>query len=219
MMKNVILLLLIVSLAGCWKGPKIFQIPVGTKKGRAIALVRDHKKEAVEILDTTLKLYPEFSTRTTVVKKDTFRISQVQTKTVFKDRPIVDTVAFKKFIAEQLDAMDSLKFLIADRDQAYQILTRKAMEFYENGLVTKDTLITDTLGVRLKVYIVKNTLIAEVRRAEQKYAYDKHINQTDIKPAFIYRNWWRFYETWISLGFNLLLFLLLISIIRTVNRR
>jgi hypothetical protein len=198
-------------------------MPLSGKTSRAIKLAKENKEAAVILLDTIPKIYPEFVTRNQVIKHDTIKVAKVEFKTVFKDRAIVDSVALKKMVAAQINAltaMDSLKFLIADRDLANRILTRTAMNFInDRGLITKDTLVKDTLGIRMKVYVVKNTLIAELRQAEKKLAYEKTVNQTDVKPAYIERDWWSFWETWVSVGFNLLLISVISVIVTRVVQR
>lgn len=206
MRKSASLLLLLV-LSACGASKPFFGMSVGSRTNKAIKLVKQEKKAAVSILDTTIKLYPEFAHRTETIKRDTIIIPQIEFKTVFKDKPVVDSIAIGKLVAQQLSALDSLKFLIADRDLANKILTRKAMEFLsEGGLVTKDTLVADTLGIRLKVFILKNNIIAEVRQSENRIPCpDAATTTTDIKPVFI-QDWWAYKQTWIACALIVIFF-------------
>jgi hypothetical protein len=196
----------VLLLTGCWKSPsRFFQMSVNKRTNKAIGLVKEEKKAAVQLIDTTIKLYPEFAHRTETVKRDTIIVPKVEFQTVFKDHPVVDSVAISKLVARQLSDLDSLKFALADRDRLNRILTRQAMAFLnEDGLINKDTLVTDTLGIRLKVFIVKNNIIAEVRQSENRIPCpDAITSQTDIKPAYI-KDWWAFRETWIACGLILI---------------
>ncbi len=213
MMNKYILLiaLLVVSLSGCWKAPKLFQLSTTNRTGKSISLVKENKNAAAKIMDTTLKLYPEFISNHDIFKPDTVMIPEIQVRTEYKDKPVTDTAMVRKLVASQLNALDSLKFIISDRDVTNRILQRKAMEFVESGgMVTKDTLRLDTLGLSVNSWFYKNKLYTEARVKERTIIETDKVTETTFQPVVVCPDWWDYWQSKACMAIIILLVLAMI---------
>jgi hypothetical protein len=208
-----LLFLLPILLSSCFfPGARKRQQQEKTVK-KAIEVMKDNRDLAAGLIDTAIAIYPEFASKDQVIVHDTVRIDSIVIKPVWRDRPVVDSTALQSLTEKMLDAYDSLKLVVSDRDTRNRILSRKVMSLAEDGLLTRDTLTYDSLGVTVKSWFYKGRLFSEVRKKEQKLVVPKTVNRTQINPIITScREWIEYPLTWLCLVVITLLFFLLIKL-------